>query len=93
MQDSEQVAATPRLGLAKGIIAILLGIEGSGIVFAIPFRFSGDTIPISALRDLVRISRYDYRRDPWHTNTTQLPSRGAGNVYVVPGNRNIGGCQ
>jgi len=35
--DSDQTAATPGLGLAKGIVAILLGMEGSGIVFAIAF--------------------------------------------------------
>ncbi|MBE0430603.1 MAG: hypothetical protein IBX67_02135 [Dehalococcoidia bacterium] len=37
MQESEQIVATPRLGIAKGIVAILLGMEGSGIVFAIAF--------------------------------------------------------
>ena len=35
MQDGEQVAATPRLGLAKGIIAILLGVIAGGTALTV----------------------------------------------------------
>ena len=35
MQDSEQVAATPRLGLAKGIVAISLGVIAGGTALAV----------------------------------------------------------
>jgi len=35
MQDSEPVVATPKLGLAKGIIIILMGVAGSGAMLVV----------------------------------------------------------
>jgi hypothetical protein len=35
MRDGEPTVATPRLGIAKGIIAILLGVEGFLLMFAV----------------------------------------------------------